>query len=894
MKYDVRVVRFIKTTSSCPVNKNEHADYICLGHFDMMHISKLGDLTEAPLLEIQNDRGQKGESVFGCTENNVYSLYILKDITEFKPDKLSSFWTASTTYTVVTRIHCDYPTTWSKEKQPFSQVIEDHCKKQVFKNARVVLRQSEDEAESPVFSFDSAINQENTKKEKVDCLFYGSLELGDTVAIMKSCSIRAILEVIYCLSSNECVRDTYSYCGIDRVLLQNNNVLLSAFSVSDAMLDYISTRFYVRNIKNADIFMGMLYQQTGKNSAQFYVTGTADQSIHWNECTEEGLLTIMRFLTQKGEDIHYCFNDVITRIGICQKPMEQGDYKLPDKEIRKLSEVIEGYDVTMDWLRKEYETYSEINWKYSLLKLLGTLESLHTNYVMDDLANLTIPSVNAFLIRLNYIREQNNDTIPEKYDNEIIKFLNRWTSLMNEISHLESQLTQHPEFVPVKYYVPAMILQFELQFVKCCCQALSMNQSRLFVPMLLPIDYPDLHTYCPLDPKQEDYGQSCPLLLFIPLMDLYRPWETAFRIAHEMAHYCEDNSRNRNLRHKLLIKCAAEYVANCWYGTYIAKEDGSEASDLRVRSKDYALTLQKRMEEAISSQHPAEQYYLDDTIDYLADIVSAGIRSTIQLEEYLFTVDPKYFFNHQKMYTKIHMEQEQSSRNHVLNDMIGKHLELLRFLYSECYADTAMVILTGCSFDDYVSSIYIDQYTRFEQAEPKIGELLKNPYVLRQVVRMALVIYAIDQLPNNDNSWHPDDILKINSFSSNLVKYSVKIVKDIKEKKTTPPEVLDDEISVSVDEFLCIRDYLITCASDLANSLQNPGEMKTKEPDRQSQTNSKRYEAVQYVRSGISYVKRNAFDWTRVQKYILEMSDYFCAQENPCKKRDVDEIPNKF
>ncbi len=42
MTYDVRVVRFIKTTLACPVNKNEHADYICLGHFDMMHLSRLG------------------------------------------------------------------------------------------------------------------------------------------------------------------------------------------------------------------------------------------------------------------------------------------------------------------------------------------------------------------------------------------------------------------------------------------------------------------------------------------------------------------------------------------------------------------------------------------------------------------------------------------------------------------------------------------------------------------------------------------------------------------------------------------------------------------------------------------------------------------------------------
>ncbi len=36
--YDLRVVRFIKTTERQSILSNASADYICLGHFDMMHI----------------------------------------------------------------------------------------------------------------------------------------------------------------------------------------------------------------------------------------------------------------------------------------------------------------------------------------------------------------------------------------------------------------------------------------------------------------------------------------------------------------------------------------------------------------------------------------------------------------------------------------------------------------------------------------------------------------------------------------------------------------------------------------------------------------------------------------------------------------------------------------
>ncbi len=809
-----------------------------------------------PLLEIQNDRGQKGESGFGCTENNIYSLYLLKDITQIHQEQLDHFWNRKTTYTVVTRIHCDYPEKYSGDKQPFALLIEQYCLKQIAKEGRAVFCASEYKSGSPVFSFDSAINKENTEKEKVDCLFYGSLELGDTVAIMKSRSIAAILEVIHCLSAYKYVRDTYSYCGIDRTVLQKNDQPVSSFVTPNAELGHISTRYSVRNVQNAEKFFGMLHKQLGGSGARFYVTGTADQSIHWDGCSEEQLLKIMRIMTQNGKEIHYCFNDVITRIGICQKLTDCGDATIQDTDIRKLGNPIPDYDETMKWLRKEYDNYSEINWKYSLLKLLGTLEAMYTNYVMDDLANLFIPSVKAFLIRLNHLRNQNGKTIPDEYDDEIIDFLNHWTSLMNEISQLESQLTQHPEFVPVKYYIPAMILQFELHFVKYCCQALSEKQSRQFVPMLLPADLSDLQTYCPLDPKQEAYDLSCPLLVFIPLMDLYRPWETAFRIAHEMAHYCEDSSRNRELRYEKLTECAVRYVVNCWYGSYIASKDGSEDPDLQKKSDRFASMLRKRMEDTISRQHAADQYYLDDTIDYLAEFSLESICSTELLEEYLLAVDPEYFFNHKETYTSIYLKQEQSNINHILIATMQDYLALLRFLCGECYADTAMVVLTGCSFEDYESSVYLDQYTRFKQREPHIEQLLRDPYVMRQVVRMALVIDAISQLPGSDASWQPDSILKNTAISSGLTKYAATIVKDIRGngKKSTLLKVFENGQFASTDDILCIKEYLKKCAEDLANALQSPN----------------RIPAVEEVRSGIRYVKKDAFDWTMVQKYILK------------------------
>ena len=858
MLYDVQVVRFIKTTSERPVNVNLNADYICLGHFDMMHISKLGDFTSKPLLEIQNDRDSIGESGFECAENHVYSLYLLKNVAEEEINTLQKFWDSKTTYTVVTRIHCDYPHDWDQEKLPFSKIIERYCKAQPQTSASVIYRTPADGKTSCVISFDSAINDQVEAKTNVDCLFYDSLELGDTVSIMKSNSIASVLEVIRCLSMDSCVRDTYTYCGIDRELLQKNNKKAADCVVEGAELAYISTRFSVRDIRNANIFFRKLEQNSGASALQFYVTGTADRSIHWLGAKEEHLIEIMRALTQQGEDMHYCFNDVITRIGIRQKIDGNPNDNILEKGTRDITLAIPYYYSTMDWLRKEYKGSKSINWKLTLLKLLGTLEAMYTNYVMDDLADLLIPSVGAFLVRLNYLRNENGGSIPEEYDEEIIDFLNHWTSMTNDISLLESQLTQHPELSPVRYYIPAMVLQFELRFVEHCCKALSIENCRSFVPMLLPVDSPDLGTYCPLDPRQEEYNLSCPLLVLIPFKDLYRPWETAFRVAHEIAHYCEDNSRKRIERHQKLIECAALFMVKCWYKQYVVQSFDDSNKLLYKRSINYASTLARMFSDNINLNFPNAQWYLSQTLDVLSREAMNVIISQRYLEQYLFEINAEYFLKKQTDYSKIRRNAQLAAKCIGLQHSFENYLDLLQFLCAECYADIAMVLLLNCDFADYFSSVYLDEYLRFVEQEQEIEQLLKDLYVMRQVVRMALVIHAINRASACNDTWKLDNIVTSSENLVPLVQCSVAIIKQnmgTGDDEILASENLENTVYISIDDFEKIGNYLEKCAQMIAKELND--------------SNSKRNKSVQLVRDGVEYVRNGAFNWNKVQQYIL-------------------------
>lgn len=863
MLYDIQSVRFVKTTAALPVKDNQNADFICLGHFDMMHIKRLGELTDKPLLGIQDDCKSVGESGFGCSENYVYSLYILKRVSKSHESALTAFWESKDTYTVVTRIHCDYPSVWNKGKKPFSTIIEEHCYAQTQPCARVVYKEPSVGDETCIITFSSAANRDGTSKTDVKCLFYDSLELGDTVSIIKGNSLAAILEVIRCISTNQCVRDTYTYCGIDRLLIQDVSIDVPSRLAPEAELTHISTRFSIRDVKNANFFFKELKQELKSQSPHFYVTGTADRAVHWNICKEEHLIDIVRALTKLSGDMHWCFNDVITRIGINQEVDDNTINDIVKQGKPGIESIIPSFHKTMQWLRSEIKKKREINWHYTLLKLLGTLESMYTNYVMDDLANLIIPSVGALLERINFLREHNGDTVPDKYDNDIIQFLNSWAYLTNDIAQLESQLTQHPEFSPVRYYIPAMVLQFELSFVEYCCFALSIEKTRNYIPMLIPADTPDLYTLCPLDPRQEAYSLSCPLMVFIPFKDLYRPWETAFRIAHEMAHYCEDPSRERIVRQQALLKCTAVYITKIWYDKYVRDYFDDPNGALYQASIKYSDTLFEVFWEKTQLDYPDEQWYLSQTAEVVSQFASNAILSDYYLEQYLFNVNAEYFFMNQKDYSVIRKEMRRAEQSIVQLDDYERYKKLLTFLCAECYADIAMVILTECSFEDYYTSVYKDEYLRFKSVCNVPSKLYEEPAVMRQVVRMALVIRTINQMGNCIATWAPDSIIKNQNLDNPLVNCAVAIVKE--SNSCTGFSALSRagvNISdfASADDFNIISGYLEKSAETLVSEL--------------SDSTNERYNFAQFVRQGINFVRHDAFDWANVQQYILSNTSH--------------------
>lgn len=855
--YDLRVVRFIKTTERQSILSNTSADYICLGHFDMMHIEQLGTLTNDPLAAIQQDRDVLGEGSFSCSINHVYSLYILKIVKEDEEKTLEGFWDdRESVYTVVTRIHCDYAA-GADHKRPFSRIIADHCIDE--KSAHITAQG----CVKGIIKLAGDINSTGKAKADVKCVLYDSLELGDSVAIMKSGSLSAILEVVRHISSNPCVRDTYTYCGISRKLLQDRDSDLDKLAMGNAELPHVSTRFSVRNNSAASIFFEKLLKDMDP-VPHFYVTGTADQIIQWGNCSENRFLKIMRRITQQGDSMYLCFNDVMTRVGIRQVNIAPRDDETPEtEETSKLvrDKRVKFFQETIDWLKEDLsrngvDSKVEINWKYSLLKLLGTLETMYANYVMDDLANLIIPSVDAFLVRLNRIKENNDGSIPTKYNEDILEFLRHWTSLTNDVSQLESQLTQHPELIPVRYYIPAMLLQFELRFVEYCCDALSDEGTRSFHPMLLPTDTEELYTYSPLDPKQEKYQGKCPLLVFIPLQDLYRPWQNAHRIAHEIAHYCGDSGRMRKERHEVLTECMAYFVANRWYRDFSRLLSEDEAEKLHIKTSEYASDLANTVDALVRQADPdVEEWYLALSKRKLLSAVKDIINNEQYFDQYLFSYDPTIFYKGRNNFESL--KQSAQSAQIKLYE-IRSHMDGLAHLCAECYADIAMVLLLECNFQDYYTCVYHEEYLRLRKIYRDGVD--KPPFaggVLSHIDRMGLVIYAIRGIgdPTLRQQWENGSVTATESANIQWIKTAAQFV-DFLEKGSSDHF---DPIHESIEalplfyEFAKLGGFLRSCAHGIEEAFKQ---------------SAKRQEAKKAVMKSIQHVKDGEFDWEGLRQFL--------------------------
>lgn len=868
--YDVCVVELIKSITIQSLQKFLKADkpdtYLCLGHFDMMKAKRTAGVP-FPLESIQRhmqdscpaSSSEQFDLEQPASENCRYPLYMLKQLSSDNckaQEDLNRFWALDCNFFCVTRFHCDHS---GQSFQSFSKALlkrsRHHPKQSSVSHLQI---SQETEAYTTYLEYvpnpsqaadESAESDDNHLRFAGAVVFYDSLELGDSVGIIKSNSISTAMNILQHLCGCEVVSDAYTYFGVDcgLVLPCGMQSLSSerATPLNAQSLTCTTTRFSVKLAQKADRILKLLHQYVSRIAL---VTGTADVIVEWPPCTEEQFLSYIGRIVRFGS-LYHAFTDIITRIGVPYITPKDSRRKKLDKQpfleklpyAKKLPSIFEG--------RME-------RWLYPVSRLVGTLRSMYESSVLDALAQLLIPGVNAFLARIAYI--QKNDLWNNTYEQDVADFLDRWAAIANDISHLESQIVQHPELTPARYYIPAMMLQFERALLADCVEITefldklaadpnSTANSRTFAPILLPTSEDSVYTLCPLDPEFDTrYTDVSPLCIFLPIHRIYQPWDLAHMLCHEIQHYSGDALRYRDLRLECISKSAAAFLVRLL--TLYLLQPGSYRPD-HIKQENF---FQEKIADLITAQLntlPTPPYLkgIRETLPHIMFDIAQKQENQVELQDIVCKGKSV-----SEQMENIHWmcQLNVMEAGVVLLDLFEHHTQYLCGLYKECYADVAMILTLNCSFGDYFRCIFGQEQQKY--LEPP-RDFMDAQMMERHTDRLAMVILT---MTDRRAGWFLEA-----DFSLPWVMVAQEKVahwRSVQEQKDTIKYAwkryyLENQISgfeLLAEEAQQLEKYLSHCADHLELYLDKA------ECD------------VKKLRTHLKYVNSGCFDWNNALEYL--------------------------
>ena len=920
MKYDVRAIRLIKeefqsSHLSFPTKSTDNM-YFCLGHFDRIMVDSLGNSEKNiknPLKAIQEDRFSLKEFETVRSANQVYSLYLLRELMkedaqaeQASLEEIQRFWKQKRIYTVITQIHCTPPQASGPEDPsgerhlvPSIQYLEQKIRDLFKANPQM----------KTIISFDSPCTEDledNTKTRKIRCVLYDSLELADCIAIFKSNSLTSILNAIQKFSLTGQIQDSYSYIALPaEIMMQEKSALESVIqrhNLIDTRLGYISTRFSERDFRKAHQFLYDLDRklETQWGPQMMCVTGTADYCVSLPSAGEDVLLKLIWEFVSNRELLFGAFNDIITRLGVPYRAPKQ----LANTEAgsRKpwfcLQHIYPNH--IKNWLEAYAKTESAPSWVYSMLKLVGNLNTMSHHYSLENLTVSLIPSVSAFIYRLGELVgipedasskdiEQlvKNVNFTDRQAREIQGFINCWTQITNDIMQIESHLAQHPELVPLRYYIPSTLLQFDSLFIMQCSQQLAAadhqkdnnRNLRIFKPLLVPCNTQNLYTKSPLDPSADNSCVS-PLIVRIPIRDLYDPTSTLYRMAHEAAHYCGDCARNRKERFTQLSNCLIHYICGLWNSTAYAyafeQPDWQKAEEMQQYFRNLIPYWEERFAERHQKCPSSQERYMSVSSPVLIEIMNRFLVSSTDYEEqYLLRVFPESI-SKLTLFQKLLQDQYQPNDPPIQIHDTELRLTAYASLSKECYADLSMIYLLRCNLPDYYLSIFDNEYNRLHQENFDGIEGLKLAEgVKAHIIRLALVIDAVRAVNGNDKMsisfQEIDDSVKskgwgnsANSLLQEFQKYENQGHNICQQAYHVPlvlsgdddPDTGDSQYTLSFGELHYLSQYLRKCARDLDRMFP-------------ASPSARISNDLQALRSSALYFRRDEIQWTKVQTYLI-------------------------
>lgn len=673
---DVRVIDLIRLGKAIDLESMAPGeDWIALGHFSQMHISKLkpGPNGGVDLHEVRN-HNQILSSDY--KEGYAHPVYLLNTFNDADKESLQAFWNLPSAFLLVTRVHAAL-----RGQQAFEESVKT-C---------LNAYDANDKNHIDHFS-DKSSDHESPGCDVVYCT-YRTLEFSDIIVLAKSDSAESLLQVIGKLYYLKSVGDIYSYFGIHPDEYSGKR----AKSEPGDRIPYVMTRFAVRNAVKTRNYFDLLQDEANPDIKEFLseplmVTGTEDLKLVMKDMSSRRLCEVLRTLlpnTLKKDETNKLFREAIddatTRLSIQEKDLSDrgGSRNAPEKALSQKYHAL--YD-------RYYALYSHLtppypDWLRPGNELLKSLKRISDDCTMYHLCYTLLDGVKTMV---RYAEEIIENKIPAD-DIRVTEcmlqtIISSMASFEEQMIRVEGELVHHPETRPLLFDIPVNLIEFYLYFSKLCLNYFRQREPKLGGSACRFLIIPTLCETITVKHIEEESSEADPMLLFIeiPLHMMYDAREAVCKLVHEAGHFGGEDTRERKLRAKTISAGVGAYVLAC---------------QNRARNTKRMQTLGMMLLQKIPEEERLYQERLTPAMENV-------------------TIDLLNKMNSDAAYPGLE------------KDSVVGFIHELADLHKEAYADLAMVELLNLELGEYCEMLFKDiskeDITRYSAAVERAGIVIET------------------------------------------------------------------------------------------------------------------------------------------------------------------------
>ena len=723
MYTDIREIRMERSMQwPNPTYRDDLSCFFTLGHFSWTYIKRINEVkndSNPSYVEVNRLRSVHQKNDFDYSAYT-QSTFILQQFSRQEQENIEDFWNSLDPFMMITRVHSIISTVPDSEGTSVQVKIENAIQAAMSQN------------DGPVCKW----------------LCYRTLDLVDAVVICKANTIQTLLEAVGRLYTTKEIGDIYSYCCIrpEYIDLETDPEDALPSKLPKDKISLLSIRFAVRNsaacgemLKSLDVAWEDIF---GTRLHPNLITGNDDINIIARDISSGDLCRLYRQLFQRGSTLYtrlgMAISDMTTRLGVdAPKPIRPApqDNVIPDSLLTKTYTDLQEKLANVDGVTQE-----EL---HILMEIIHSLVSISRNSVILQMCYILAGPIQGVINKLS-------DKCWRWDTNDVDEFLSGFAYLMEHVIRTEGSLVHHPETRPLLFDIPASILEFDLAFTDRCARYLTEREgnkmaSRTYDFLLIPCLCSNITIHDWFN-RPEDSERL--LYVQIPLSMIYEPRQVVCNLVHEAAHHAGESTRLREQRSTCLRLCVAFLVAG-----EFDMEDCVPVVD----------SLYAKIVKLIPDE---ECRYLNR----FARKISACLREILSTQTYIESLLYMYDQNQQpgdSFYWQGLQHYEDIFKNNAIQQLEVSARQT-EFLFSECYADLAMVSLLGLEPKQYIE-LFNDDIFRLKEDHYENHKKARLTTFIVMVERIGLVLCAM----RDNDQWTADEL-----GGSELANYILSFVRE--------------------------------------------------------------------------------------------------------------------